>query len=233
MAKKSKEIWKVYNNVFDNFTILTLEKLRGQHHFDELISPVSIGKESNVFTASKGGEKVIVKIYRLESADFNRMYEYIRTDPRFKGLKAQRRKVIFAWAQREYKNLLTARNGEVACPLPYAVVNNVLIEELIGQDAPAPKLKNQTPKNPAKFFDAMVREIAKLKKIGLVHADLSPFNVLNDNEHPILIDFSTATPFADPNGKEYWTRDLKNISTLFEKQGVDTIKVLKKHKLVN
>ena len=53
---------------------------------------ISVGKESNIFSAlTKEGKKVIVKIYRLETCDFGRMYNYIRGDPRFVNLKKKRR----------------------------------------------------------------------------------------------------------------------------------------------
>jgi serine/threonine-protein kinase RIO1 len=76
MAKISKEKWKVWGNVFDEFTFRTLFKLASQGHFEELKSPVSIGKESNIFSAKKSKENIIIKIYRLETCDFNKMYDY-------------------------------------------------------------------------------------------------------------------------------------------------------------
>ena len=55
MVKKTREKWKTYENVFDQFTLRTLFKLSSQGHFDELKSPISIGKEANVFTAETKG----------------------------------------------------------------------------------------------------------------------------------------------------------------------------------
>ena len=113
----TKEKFKTYEGVFDNFTLRTLFELSSKGHFEDLESPISIGKESNVFTAlNKQGKRFIIKIYRLETCDFNRLYEYIQTDPRFLGLKKQRRKVIFAWCQREYRNLLNARDAHAPAP---------------------------------------------------------------------------------------------------------------------
>src|SRR3989338_637573 len=100
---QSKEKFKTYKGVFDNKTLRVIFKLESEGYFDELRSPVSVGKESNIFTAvKKDGTYVIVKIYRINNADFKRMYKYIGPDSRFKGLSNQRRKVIGAWAQREY-----------------------------------------------------------------------------------------------------------------------------------
>ena len=107
MAKKHKEEWKIYKNVFDSATILNLVKLQSQGHFDGLESPIALGKEANIFSALKGKQKIIVKIYRVENCNFNKMYQYIAPDPRFAGMKKRRRLVIFSWVQREYRNLFS------------------------------------------------------------------------------------------------------------------------------
>ncbi|RLE42600.1 serine protein kinase RIO, partial [Candidatus Woesearchaeota archaeon] len=88
MPKITREKFKVYEGVFDNFTIKNLIALMKKGIVSEgTLSPVKIGKEANVFSGENDlGEKLILKIYRLETANFNRMYEYIRTDPRFVGL---------------------------------------------------------------------------------------------------------------------------------------------------
>ena len=131
---KSLEKFKIYKNVFDGFTLRTLFKLSTEGHFDELLSPLMIGKESNVFLASSHHDEddvVIVKIYRLHSCNFNKMYSYIKTDPRFQEIKNQKRQVIFKWVQREYRNLLIARE-KISVPNVIAFMNNVLVMESIG-----------------------------------------------------------------------------------------------------
>src|SRR3989344_2120886 len=100
MSKKSKpkEEFKVWGGVFDKFTQRTVYKLITRGHFEGLESPISIGKESNVFSAlKKDGTRVMVKIYRLETCDFNRMYDYIRDDPRYVILKKGKRNIVFVW----------------------------------------------------------------------------------------------------------------------------------------
>jgi len=226
MATTAKEKFKTYEGVFDNFTLRTLFKLSTQGYFDDIetMSPVSIGKESNVFSAKKGNGKVIIKIYRLETCDFNRLFDYIKYDPRYTGLKRQRRKVIFSWVQREYRNLLKARDAKLKVPTPHAFLNNVLIEEFIGKKQVAPKLKDGIPKNLKKFFDNTVSQLTKLYNAGLVHADLSHFNILNFEENPVLIDFSTCTPVETPRAEEYLKRDIKNLCNFFAKYGLKTDK---------
>ena len=73
-----KEKFKTMHDVFDEFTNRTIFKLITKGYFRGLQSPLSIGKESNVFTAlTDSNDRVIAKIYRLETCDFNRMYDYI------------------------------------------------------------------------------------------------------------------------------------------------------------
>ena len=57
----------------------------------------------------------------------------------------------------------------------------------------------------------------KLFKIGLIHGDLSPFNILNHDEEPIFIDFSQSTMNTGDNARELLERDLKNIHHHFRK----------------
>jgi len=235
MSKISKERWKVWGNVFDEFTFRTLFKLASQGHFETLESPVSVGKESNVFSAKKKDGKIIVKIYRLETCDFNRMYDYIKYDPRYIDLKKQKRKIVFAWTQREYRNLIKARNASVNVPKPIAFLNNVLCLEFIGDKEVAPKLKDKIPGNGKKFFDTVIKNMQKLYKSGLVHADLSQFNILNYNDEPVFIDFSQCTPIENPRADEFLQRDVKNICNFFRKIGlkINEEKVLKKVKKRN
>ncbi len=230
MAKKSKEIWKVYKNVFSEFSLRTVFKLSSEGHFDELKSPISIGKEANVFSATKDKEKVIVKMYRLENCNFNQMFNYIKQDPRYIGLKKHKRQIIFSWVQREYRNLLIAREAGCNVPKPITFKNNIIVEEFLGEDDPAPMLKDSDIKNKNEFFDEIVKNIRKLYKQGLIHADLSKFNILNWNDKPYFIDFSQATTVKCAEADQYLKRDIKNVCDYFKKLGlkIDVDKVYEK-----
>jgi len=218
MAKRSLEKFKTYKNVFDNHTLRALYKLATEGHFDELVSPVTLGKEANIFVADKGDSEVIVKIYRLEVADFTRMYRYIRGDPRFMGLAGSRRKVIFAWCQREFRNLLLMRELGVPAPTPIAFKDNVLVMEMIGEPAP---LKYEKPRDAKGFFDILTDAMRRMHKGQIVHGDLSEFNIINDKDKPVLIDFSHGTPKASPIYAELLERDIANVSRFASKCGVD------------
>jgi len=237
MSKKSKpkEEFKVWGGVFDQFTQRTVYKLMTRGHFEGLESPISIGKESNVFSAlKKDGTRVMVKIYRLETCDFNRMYDYIKDDPRFLNLKKGKRNIIFSWVQREYRNLLKAREANVSVPTPLTFYNNVLVLEFIGDGGIiAPKLKDEIPKRPKEFFEKITADMGKLYKAGIVHADLSAFNILNYNEKPVFIDFSQCTTLDSSRANEFLERDIRNICNFFKKIGLKTDEAKVKEKITN
>lgn len=233
MATIAKEKFKTQHNVFDDFTNRDIYKLISEGYLDGLESPIKIGKEANIFSALKGNDKVMVKIYRVNSCNFNKMFDYIKSDPRYIGLQGKRRSIILHWVQREYRNLLKAREAGVRVPKPIALKNYVLVMEFIGKgDELAPALKDKDPKNPKKFFDDVVDNMKKLHKCGLVHADLSAFNILNWEEKPVFIDFSQCSSLKDSRSQDYLVRDIKNICTYFRKLGLkvseeETIKRIK------
>lgn len=222
-SANSREAFKVKHNVFDEFTNKNLYKLITEGYFEGLESPISIGKESNVFTAAtKEGERVVVKIYRLETCDFNRMYDYIKGDPRYLHLKKRKRNVIFAWVQREFRNLMKAREANVSVPVPLTFKDNILVEECVGVgDQISSKLKDDLPKKPNQFFENVLKNMARLHQLGLVHADLSPFNILNRDQNPVFIDFSQATSLEHAMAHDYLQRDVRNICAFFRKLGVN------------
>lgn len=221
MAKKHPERFKTADDVFDQFTIRNLFVLSSKDNFvDGTLTPLSIGKEANVFTAvGRNDSRVAVKIYRLETCDFNKMYNYIAPDPRYAGLKKKQRDVIFAWCQREFRNLMAAREAGVRAPLPHAFLKNILVMAQVG-DYPAQKLKDDIPKQPKRFFDEIVEEMKKLYRHGFIHSDLSKFNILNLDQHPVLIDFSQMIPIKSPNAPEYLKRDVVNVAGFFKQLGV-------------
>lgn len=224
MTAPGKEKWKTYGNVFDGYTLRNLFKLSSQNHFSELKSPIFVGKESNVFSAlTKDNSLVIVKIYRLENCDFNKMYDYIKYDPRYANLKKQRRKVIFSWTQREYRNLLKARSANVKVPMPIAFIDNILVLEFIGLGSPAPRLKDSVPNNLEEFSKKVFLYMKRLYSIGMTHGDLSEYNILNFNDSPVFIDFSQSTTKDSPIASDLLVRDVKNMVRFFNKNGLSLV----------
>ncbi len=222
MARRTKEEWKTYGNVFDQFTIQNLQKLSGQGHFVGLKSAIALGKEANIFSAEKDdGSLIIVKIYRLENCNFNKMHDYLIADKRYMNTKRGKRQIIFAWCQREFKNLMNAREI-IKVPTPITFKDNIILMEFIGDAEPAEQLKNSRPKNIEAFYKKTISNMKKLYDSGLVHADLSGFNILNNHDEPVFIDFSQGTTSDSPHATELLQRDCRNIAQFFKRLGVET-----------
>lgn len=226
MAKQKEptraERFKAYQHVFDHSTLRGLFKLSSQGYFDELKSPIKMGKEASVFSATKDEKLVCVKIYRI-AANFKKMFDYMAADPRYLGLKKNKMAVIHAWARKEFRNLLRARAVGVKVPKPIAVFQNILVMEHIGDNEAAQQLNKDKPENPEKFYENLISNVKRLyQEARLIHADLSAFNILNHDEKPVLIDFSHAVDLKYPNSIELLERDLRIIGNYFNKLGVET-----------
>jgi len=219
VMRKNREEWKIRGNVFDKFTKELLFKIESQGFFEELGPGIKLGKEANIFTApTKEGKWVIVKIYRLQNCNFNKMLDYLKNDSRYMNIRSGKRNMVFKWAEREYRNLLLARE-HIKVPTPLKQAFNVIVMELIGHnEVVSYELKDSIPKDPDAFLKLILENIIKLwKNAKLVHGDLSAFNILNHEEKPVFIDFSQASPTNSPNAKELLRRDLTNIAVFFKK----------------
>ena len=103
---KSVEDKQVSSEVFDDKTLKVLYKLANQGYLQSLNGVISTGKEANVFLGVDDDENnVAVKIYRIVTLDFKKLNEYIAGDPRFKSHGGNKRQLITAWTQKEFKNL--------------------------------------------------------------------------------------------------------------------------------
>jgi RIO kinase 1 len=104
----------------------------------------------------------------------------------------------------------------IRVPTPYKVKDNILVMELIGEDGNAAReLRNQYPEDPKDFFNKIKENIRKLYKHGLVHGDLSQYNILNLNDEPVFIDFSQATLSRANSAEELLERDVNNLVRFF------------------
>ena len=216
----SRDKFKVYEGVFDNLTFKTLYSLRGKC-FDKLLGPVSTGKEADVYLAENGKSFVALKIYRIRARLYKSIDIYIRDDPRFKAVRNNSKEIIYEWTKKEFRNLLRAENAGVRVPHPIKFLNNVLVMEFIGKDnKAAPLARNAPPENPEKWKSLIFKWIKDLwEKGGMVHGDLSEWNILNYDEEPVIIDISQGVLKSHPLSIKLLRRDVNNITRWFNKLG--------------
>ncbi|EEB74264.1 serine protein kinase RIO [Thermococcus sp. AM4] len=224
--EKDSELYKIANEVFDRTTKETLAYLHRRGKIEELYGVISTGKEANVFAGVDAeGNRVAVKVYRTYTTEFRRIWEYLAADPRIGYLPKDMRKLVFVWTRREFKNLQRAIKYAVRVPEPIIFRNNVLVMEFIGDEMPAPRLKDVEreleKKDFEELYDYLIGVIERLWKRGdMVHGDLSEYNVLLW-DGPVVIDWSQATVRRNRMSVELLKRDLRNVTNYFARKGVE------------
>ena len=225
-TNKTGDERETYAEVFDRQTLMVLYDYMTRGHIDMIHYPVSTGKEGNVFYATdEDGEGVAVKIFRTSTSTFKRVSKYIEGDPRFKGLTGNRRKLIYAWTNKEFRNLDRYCEAGIPVPEPIAFRKNVLLMEYIGDETgPAPQLKDVVMDDPTAMYDDVVSFIIDgYRDAHLVHGDLSEYNILVWDGEPIMIDCGQAMTADHFNAKEFLMRDIGNINRFFRNRGADII----------
>ena len=217
--KEDYKEFKIERGVFDNLTLMTIYELMNKGYIKEVVGIVKEGKESAVFLC-RGQGNMAMKVYRTFAIDFKTMWQYLIGDPRFANIKKSRIAIAYQWCLREYKNLLIASEAGVSCPKPIIAKNNVLLMEFIGNDEPAPRLIDVKAKKKDYLF--ILENIEKLLKAGLVHGDLSAYNILY-HKKPVFIDFSQATTLRNKLAFDMLRRDVENINSYFNKIGIKTV----------
>lgn len=216
-----KETFKVFEGVLDDLALEALLKLASRGIIDRMHGFVKSGKESSVLMGEdKTGKRLAVKVYAIEASNFRRIMPYLQGDVRFTKVRRDKRSVVHAWCLKEYKNLMKARAAGVRCPEPLAALKNVLVMEFLGEGyAPAPRLGEAEIKEPEKTFGEIMADIKSLWRVGLVHGDLSPYNILYWEELPYFIDFSQGVLASHPMAAELLRRDVHNVLKFFRQEG--------------
>ena len=220
---KTKDVddLKVAESVLDIETRTTLYNLRKKKIIDKFTGVISTGKEANVYHAyAPDDSELAVKIYRTSTNVFKGLQIYIIGDPRFSKIKRDQRSFIYAWSKKEFKNLSRAYKAKVSVPKPIICVKDVVVMEFIGKDGlPYRLMKDEILEDPQATYKEVISNLRKLyKKAGLVHADLSEYNMLYTPK-VYFIDISQAVLIEHPYSEIFLYRDIKNITRYFYSQG--------------
>ena len=229
--KRRKEDFQTINAVIDQNASKILSGLQSKGILKEITGTIASGKESGVFLATLGPKgdilcqdmsitsPIVVKIFRTSTLNFKKILNYISGDIRFKKYSKKTRSVIKLWVEKEFKNLSRSTSAGVNAPKPILVKNNVLLMELIGKNGiPSPLLKSVPQKASISTLETLLQQVSILyQKAGLVHGDLSPYNIIMKDVTPYLIDMSQSVLISHPNAQEFLKRDLSNLLTFFNK----------------
>ena len=197
---------------------------------DEVLRPLMSGKEAAVYVVRCGDELRCAKVYKeANKRGFRQAAEYqegrkVRNsrDARAmaKGSKYGRKGQEDAWQNAEVAALFRLANAGVRVPKPYDFLEGVLLMELVtdGEGGVAPRLNDVDllPEDAREFHGFMIQEIVKMLCAGLVHGDLSEFNVLLGPDGPVIIDLPQAVDAAGNNHAfKMLERDVGNMAAYF------------------
>ena len=207
-----------------------LQPLVNDGLIDEVLSQLMCGKEAQVYVVRCGAAKRCAKVYKAANQrSFKQAVQYqegrkVRNSRQARAMGKRTRygqkETEDAWVSAEVDALYRLAEAGVRVPKPYGFVDGVLLMELVA-DADgnaAPRLNDVTlsREQACEYHAHMIAEIVRMLCAGLVHGDLSPFNVLVDSQGPVIIDLPQAVnAAANNNAGMMLERDVDNMALYF------------------
>ncbi|MDP4944337.1 MAG: serine protein kinase RIO [Alishewanella sp.] len=197
---------------------------------DEVLRPLMSGKEASVYVVRCGNAIRCAKVYKDASQrSFKKAVQYqegrkVRSSRRArameKGSSFGREQQEESWQHAEVDALYKLADAGVRVPEPYGCYDGILLMELIlDEDGDvAPRLNDITlePEQAKRDHKTMMHHILRMLAAGLVHGDLSEFNVLQDPTGPVIIDLPQAVDAAANNNAQWMlSRDVNNITQYY------------------
>lgn len=194
---------------------------------DEVIRPLKSGKEASVYVVRAGDEIRCAKVYKdMRQRSFQARAQYqegrkIRgsRDSRAmsKSTRYGRKEQETAWKKTEVDALYRLAAAGVQVPKPYGYFNGVLVMELVtdeqGRSAPRLGEVELSPGQARDYHAFLIRQIVRMLCVGLIHGDLSEYNVLVAPQGPVIIDLPQAVDAAGNNSAlAMLERDVANIN---------------------
>ena len=194
---------------------------------DEVIRSLKSGKEASVYVVRAGDDVRCAKVYKdMRQRSFQARAQYqegrkVRgsRDARAmsKSTRYGRKEQEAAWKNTEVDALYRLKDAGVQVPKPYGYFNGVLVMELVtdedGRSAPRLGEVDLSPEIARDYHAFLIRQIVRMLCVGLIHGDLSEYNVLVAPQGPVIIDLPQAVDAAgNNNALAMLERDVANIT---------------------
>ena len=203
-----------------------LQPLLDDGVLDEVLRPLKSGKEASVYVVRAGADILCAKVYKdLAQRSFQARVQY-QEGRKFRGsrqaraigkaTKFGRREQEAEWKNAEVDALYRLAAAGVRVPRPRGHFHGVLLMELVtgadGHNAPRLGEVDLAPEQARQFHAALIRDVVRMLCQGLVHGDLSEYNVLVAHDGPVIIDLPQAVNAAGNNAaRAMLLRDVHNL----------------------
>ncbi len=197
---------------------------------DEVISQLMSGKEATVYMVSTGDHIQCAKVYKeANKRSFKKAAQYQegrksrnsrRARAMEKGSKFGRSQQEESWHNAEVDALYKLADAGVRVPTPYGCYDGVLLMELVvdADGDVAPRLNDITmsSEEAERHHSELMQHVQRMLCAGIVHGDLSEFNILVDAHGPVIIDLPQAVDAAaNNNAKKMLIRDVENVTNYY------------------
>jgi RIO kinase 1 len=197
---------------------------------DKVVRQLMSGKEAMVYVVQCGDEVLCAKVYKeANKRAFRQAVDYTegrkiknsrQARAMAKGSRYGRQEQEAAWQHAEVDALHRLAGAGVRVPTPYNFHEGVLLMELVTDEngSPAPRLNDVVlSADDARRYHAMlIRQVVLMLCAGIVHGDLSEYNILIDSEGPVIIDLPQAIDAAaNNNASRMLERDVENLASYF------------------
>ena len=207
-----------------------LEPLLEDGLIDDVIRQLMSGKEATVYVVRCGDDVRCAKVYKeANKRSFRQSVDYTegrkvknsrQSRAMEKGSKFGRKAQEEAWQSAEVDALYRLADAGVRVPKPYNFYEGVLLMELVvdanGNAAPRLNDVTFTEEEARIHHSTLIKEVVRMLCAGIVHGDLSEFNILMSSDGPVIIDLPQAVDAAGNNhAKDMLERDVGNLSAYF------------------
>ena len=216
-----------------------LQALIDEGLIDTVVRQLMSGKEAMVYVVRCGDETRCAKIYKeATQRSFRQAVDYTenrkvknsrQARAMAKGTKFGRQATEAAWQSAEVDALYRLADAGVRVPQPYNFCEGVLLMELVtdAEGDAAPRLNDVvfTPEDAHRHHASLLKEVVRMLCAGVVHGDLSEFNVLLAADGPVIIDLPQAVDAAGNNhAGRMLLRDVANLRNFFGQFAPDLLK---------